>query len=96
MPTLLMEEYHRKSTIEKTIALIAVIIALALIEVSISSKAITQAIVFITLLTMVFERYFFLKNRSVLKSWRHLCLQEAGASQADAKADIEHFAKTKH
>ena len=63
-----MEEYHRKSTIEKTIALIAVIIALALIEVSISSKAITQAIVFITLLTMVFERYFFLKNRSVLKS----------------------------
>jgi len=45
---------------------IATIIALFLIAMSTSPKAITQLIVFITLLTVVFGRDFLLKKQSIL------------------------------
>ena len=47
---------------------IATIILLALTAVSTSPRAISQIIVFITLLTVVFERDFLLKKLNVLKS----------------------------
>jgi hypothetical protein len=47
---------------------IAVIIALALIAAFTSPQAIKQAIVFITLLAVVFGRDLLLKRSSVLKS----------------------------
>jgi len=47
---------------------IVVIIALALIALSTSPEAITQARVFITLFAVVFGRDFLLKKLSILKS----------------------------
>jgi len=47
---------------------IVTIIALALVAVSTSPKPISQIIVFITLLTVVFARDFLLKKLSILKS----------------------------
>jgi len=54
-----------KTNIKRNIN-IATIIALALISMSASPKAITQLIVFIALLTVVFGRDLLLKKQSIL------------------------------
>ena len=54
-----------KTNIKRNIN-IATIIALALTSVSASPKAITQLIVFIALLTVVFGRDLLLKKQSIL------------------------------
>ena len=56
---------HMKTNLKRNIN-IATIIALFLIAMSTSRKVITQFIVFITLLTVVFGRDFLLKKQSIL------------------------------